>query len=67
MIKELRQKLNELSPTTPEYRNLKEEIEGLEDLMYLIDEGFVDIQESDDNQLRLFPKGECWEAEPFTA
>lgn len=62
-IEELEARLAELEADVQEYDELEAAVELANDIAYLRDEGFIDVEEGDDGEMRCYFKEDAWAPE----
>jgi len=62
-VEELEARLEEIKDEVEEFHELEKTIEFLNEISYLRDEGFIDIEHCEDGEVRLYPKQDAWEPE----
>lgn len=59
-VEELKARMAEIKDEVEEVAELEKTVEFLNEICYLRDEGFIEIEHGEDGQIRLYPKQDAW-------
>ena len=60
---ELEERLAEIKDEVEEIQEIQKVIDFLNEISYLRDEGFIELEHGEDGEIRLYPKQDAWAPE----
>ena len=65
-IEQLQDRMKEIEAEVEKFEQIQKTIEFIEEIAYLRDEGFIELEHCDDEEIRVYPKDDAWypDAEP---
>lgn len=62
-MEQLQERLAEVKQAIEEISELEKTIDFLNEISYLRDEGFIELEHGQDGEIRLYPKQDAWAPE----
>lgn len=62
-LEQLKARMAEIKDEIEEIKELEKTIEFLNEISYLRDEGFIELEHGEDGEVRLYPKQDAWAPE----
>jgi len=59
-MEQLQERLAEVKAEIEEVEELEKTIDFLNEICYLRDEGFIELEHGEDGEIRLYPKQDAW-------